>query len=44
MLHLYENKKQSVWSRIQQDCDIDELIYGTTQVEDVQNTEDTSDR
>lgn len=30
----YENKKKSIWSRIEHDCDIDELIYGTTADDD----------
>lgn len=28
MLQFYENKKPSVWSRLEQNSDIDELIYG----------------
>ncbi len=28
MRYVYDSKKQSVWSRLQQDSDIDELIYG----------------
>lgn len=39
----YENKKKSIWTRLEHDCDIDELIYGTHTPEE-ECTDDGSDR
>lgn len=38
----YVEKKDSIWSRIQKDCDIDELIYETAPLDD--SEEKASDR
>lgn len=40
----YDNKKQSVWTRIEQDSDIDELIYGANHSHEQENTDDSSER
>ncbi len=40
----YDNKKQSIWSRLEKDSDIDELIYGFDTNHEHENTEDTSER
>ncbi len=39
----YENNKKSIWSRLEHDCDIDELIYGTHHPED-DTKEENSER
>lgn len=39
----YENKKKSIWSRIEHDCDIDDLIYGSHTAEE-ETKEENSDR
>ncbi len=41
---LYDNKKQSVWTRLEQDSDIDELIYGATPSHEQESTDDSSER
>lgn len=40
----YENNKKSIWARLEHDCDIDELIYGTHQTDEEKTTEENSDR
>lgn len=39
----YENNKKSIWSRLEHDCDIDELIYGSHS-SDEDEKEDNSNR
>lgn len=41
---LYENRKKSVWTRIEENSDIDELIYGSTPSHETETTEDSSER
>lgn len=43
MYTLYESKRKSVWTRLEENSDIDELIYGLENLED-STKEESSDR
>ncbi len=41
---LTNEKKKSVWTRLEIDCDIDELIYGDVPTREPEHEENASDR
>ncbi|MFI3255320.1 MAG: hypothetical protein R3Y63_13450 [Eubacteriales bacterium] len=40
----YDNSKESIWSRLEENSDIDELIYGFGSSHESERTEDASER